>query len=169
MRTAVYPGTFDPITNGHLDILERAINLFDRVIIAIAVENYKDNLFNLEERKQLVEAACKHLPRIEVKTFDGLLMEFVEAMDAQAIIRGLRAVSDFEYEMQMAMMNKRLNNSVETVFLMCSTKYSFLSSSIIKQVALLDGSVKGLVPVEVEEALKEKYLIRMKARRDRDD
>lgn len=164
MRTAVYPGTFDPITNGHLDILERAVNLFDRVIIAIAVENYKNTLFNLEERRQLVEAACKHLPRTEVRTFDGLLMEFVEAMDAQAIIRGLRAVSDFEYEMQMAMMNKRLNSDVETVFLMSATKYSFLSSSIIKQVALLDGSVKGLVPVEVEEALKEKYLIRMKAK-----
>jgi len=164
MRVAVYPGTFDPITNGHIDILERAVNLFDRVIVAIAVENYKDTLFNLEERKQLVEAACKHLPRTEVHVFDGLLMKFVETVNAQAIIRGLRAVSDFEYEMQMAMMNKRLNNNVETVFLMSATKYSFLSSSIIKQVALLDGSVKGLVPEEVEEALKQKYAMRFRAK-----
>lgn len=164
MRVAVYPGTFDPITNGHIDILERAVNLFDRVIVAIAVENYKDTLFNLEERKQLVEAACKHLPRTEVRVFDGLLMKFVETVNAQAIIRGLRAVSDFEYEMQMAMMNKRLNNNVETVFLMSATKYSFLSSSIIKQVALLDGSVKGLVPEEVEEALKQKYAMRFRAK-----
>lgn len=164
MRVAVYPGTFDPITNGHIDILERAVNLFDRVIVAIAVENYKDTLFNLEERKQLVEAACKHLPRTEVHVFDGLLMKFVETVNAQAIIRGLRAVSDFEYEMQMAMMNKRLNNNVETVFLMSATKYSFLSSSIIKQVALLDGSVKGLVPAEVEEALKQKYAMRFRAK-----
>ena len=164
MRVAVYPGTFDPITNGHIDILERAVNLFDRVIVAIAVENYKDTLFNLEERKQLVEAACKHLPRTEVHVFDGLLMKFVETVNAQAIIRGLRAVSDLEYEMQMAMMHKRLNNNVETVFLMSATKYSFLSSSIIKQVALLDGSVKGLVPEEVEEALKQKYAMRFRAK-----
>ncbi|HHW06658.1 MAG TPA: pantetheine-phosphate adenylyltransferase [Clostridia bacterium] len=168
MRVAVYPGTFDPITNGHLDILERAVHLFDRVIVAIAVENYKDTLFSLEERRQLVESACKNLPRTEVRVFDGLLMEFVEAVEARAIIRGLRAVSDFEYEMQMAMMNKRLNNQVETVFLMSATKYSFLSSSIIKQVALLDGSVKGLVPQEVEEALKQKYAMRAAGKEGRE-
>lgn len=158
MRVAVYPGTFDPITNGHLDILERATRLFDEVIIAVAEENYKYNLFNLEERTYLVKQACKHLGNIKVETFDGLLMNFVQERNAQAIVRGLRAVSDFEYEMQMAMMNKKLNTHVETVFLMSASKYSFLSSSIIKQVALLDGSIRGLVPVEVEKSLKNKYL-----------
>jgi pantetheine-phosphate adenylyltransferase len=159
MRVAVYPGTFDPITNGHLDILERAVSLFDRVIIAIAEDNYKQTLFNLAERKYLVEQACKHLPNMEVKTFDGLLIDFVQSINASAIVRGLRAVSDFEYEMQMAMMNKKLKHDVETVFLMSASKYSFLSSSIIKQVALLNGSITGLVPVEVEKALAEKYLL----------
>ncbi|NLC77274.1 MAG: pantetheine-phosphate adenylyltransferase [Clostridia bacterium] len=160
MRVAVYPGTFDPITNGHLDILERAVNLFDQVIIAIAEDNYKQTLFTLEERRYLVEQACKHLPRMEVRTFDGLLIDFVQSINANVIVRGLRAVSDFEYEMQMAMMNKKLNHNVETIFLMSASKYSFLSSSIIKQVALLDGSIKGLVPVEVEEALKGKYMLK---------
>lgn len=161
MRVAVYPGTFDPITNGHLDILERAVNLFDQVIIAIAEDNYKKTLFDMDERKYLVEQACKHLPSIEVKAFDGLLMDFVQSIGASVIVRGLRAVSDFEYEMQMAMMNKKLNHDVETVFLMSASKYSFLSSSIIKQVALLDGSITGLVPVEVEKALREKYLLQV--------
>lgn len=158
MRVAVYPGTFDPITNGHLDILERSVALFDRVVISIAEENYKNTLFTLEERKHFVEQACKHLPNIGVETFDGLLVDFVQESKAQAIVRGLRAISDFEYEFQLAMMNKKLVQDIETVFLMSASKYSFISSSIIKQVALLGGSITGMVPIEVEEALKEKYL-----------
>lgn len=154
MRIGVYPGTFDPITNGHLDILERSTCLFDEVVIAIARDNYKYNLFNLEERLHLAAEVCKPYPNIRVASFEGLLVKFVKEQKAQAIIRGLRAISDFEYEFQLAMMNKRLDVNIETIFLMSASKYSFLSSSIIKQVALLAGGVEGLVPPQVEEALK---------------
>ncbi len=159
LRIGVYPGTFDPITNGHVDILERAICLFDEVVVAIAKDNYKNNLFSFAERIDLAKAACKAFPCIRVEAFDGLLVDFVREQKAQAIIRGLRAISDFEYEFQLAMMNKRLESSIETVFLMAASKYSFLSSSIIKQVATLDGAVTGLVPIHVEEALKLKVLV----------
>ena len=158
MRTMIYPGTFDPITNGHVDILERAICLFDEVIVAIAKDNYKNNLFSFEERIELAKEACKAFPCIRVEAFEGLLVDFVKTQKARAIIRGLRAVSDFEYEFQLAMMNKRLESGIETIFLMAASKYSFLSSSIIKQVAVLDGAVTGLVPIQVEEALKLKVL-----------
>lgn len=161
MRVAVYPGTFDPITNGHLDILERIAAQFDQVIIAIAEDNYKKTLFTLEERKDLVRNACQHLPNITVEAFDGLLINFVQTRKADVIVRGLRAVSDFEYEMKMAMMNKRLNTDVETIFLMSASRYSFLSSTIIKQVAMLGGSVTGLVPPDVEKALLERYSTKM--------
>lgn len=166
MRIGIYPGTFDPITNGHLDILERAAVLFDEVVIAIARDNYKYNLFNLEERLELTRDVCKPFPNIRVATFDGLLVDFVKEQKAQAIIRGLRAISDFEYELQLAMMNKRLEPGIETVFLMSASKYSFLSSSIIKQVAMLDGTVKGLVPPQVEEALKIKVALKKKTKEE---
>jgi len=157
LRKAVYPGTFDPITNGHLDLVERAAKLFDRLVIGVAAENYKQNLFTLEERVELVRATTACLPNVEVVGFDGLLMDFVHSQGAQAIIRGIRAVSDFEYEFQMYLMNKKLNEHVETIFLMTANEYSFLSSSIIKQVAALGGSISGLVPPQVEKALKEKF------------
>lgn len=157
MKIAVYPGTFDPITNGHLDIVERAAKLFDQVVIGVAAENYKNNLFTLEERVALVRTTVARLPNVQVEGFHGLLMDFVHAKKAQAIIRGLRAVSDFEYEFQMYLMNKKLDEKVETIFLMTANEYSFLSSSIIKQVVSLGGCITGLVPTEVEKALKEKF------------
>lgn len=162
MRIAIYPGTFDPVTNGHIHIAERASKLFDKVIIAVAKDNYKKNLFSLEERIHMVEQSIRHLPNVEVDSFSGLTAEYAVFKNAQALIRGLRAVSDFEYEMQIAAMNKRLNETLETVFLMTSGEYSFLSSSMIKQVAFLGGSVKGLVPPVVEIGLKEKYCVAAK-------
>jgi len=158
MRIAVYPGTFDPVTNGHIHIAERACKLFDKVIIAVAVENYKEDLFSLEERMTMIKESLKHLDNIEVESYKDLSADFATKKNAEALIRGLRAVSDFEYEMQMAAMNRHLNSNLETVFLMACGKYSFLSSSIIKQVALIGGSVQGLVPPLVEEKLKKKYL-----------
>ncbi|MGF7185644.1 pantetheine-phosphate adenylyltransferase [Desulfitispora alkaliphila] len=157
MKKAIYPGTFDPVTNGHMDIIKRATGLFDEVIVAIAVENYKNNLFSLEERLELLEEEVKEYDNVTITSFDGLLMEFAEETGSVAVIRGLRAVSDFEYELQLALMNKKLNKNVETMFLMTDSKYSFISSSIIKQVASLQGSVCGLVPKNVEDALKAKY------------
>ncbi|MDW7672924.1 MAG: pantetheine-phosphate adenylyltransferase [Bacillota bacterium] len=157
MRIAVYPGTFDPVTNGHLDILERAANLFDVVIIAVAKDNYKNNLFNLQERLDILEAVANDIPNVKVDVFTGLLITYAEQQGASAIIRGLRAISDFEFEFQLSLMNKKLNDKIETVFLMTANEYSFISSSIIKQTASLGGSVKGLVPPIVENALKKKY------------
>lgn len=157
MRIAIYPGTFDPVTNGHLDILYRSSTLFDRVIVAVAKENYKNTLFTLEERAELLNKVIGDMPNVEVEVFSGLLVDYVKSKGACAIIRGLRAVSDFDYEFQVALMNKKLYNDAETVFLTTDTKYSFLSSSIVKKVASLGGCVKGLVPEEVEEALKKKY------------
>ncbi|MGI6588335.1 MAG: pantetheine-phosphate adenylyltransferase [Peptococcia bacterium] len=157
MRIAVYPGTFDPVTNGHIHIAERSCKLFDKVIIAVAMETYKCNLFSLEERILMVRESVQHLENIEVESFTGLLADFANKKNADALIRGLRAISDFEYEMQMAAMNKHLNKDLETVFLMTEGKYSFLSSSMIKQVALIGGCVQGLVPSIVDEYIKKKY------------
>ncbi|SMB83051.1 Phosphopantetheine adenylyltransferase [Desulfonispora thiosulfatigenes DSM 11270] len=159
---AVYPGTFDPITYGHLNILQRAAKLFDKVIIAVAADNYKDNIFTLEERLQLIHKCCgdicdENINNIEVESFRGLLVPYLESKNATAIIRGLRAISDFEHEMQMASMNKTLNKQIETVFLMSDTNYSFVSSTIIKGVAIMGGNVEELVPPIVSEALKRKY------------
>ncbi|GAW91155.1 pantetheine-phosphate adenylyltransferase [Calderihabitans maritimus] len=157
MRIAVYPGTFDPVTNGHLDIIQRASKLFDRVIIAVAYDNYKNNLFSHAERIELLKKVTQNYPNVEVEGFKGLLANFVKKKGANIIIRGLRAISDFEYEFQLSMMNKKLAEEVETLFLMTAGEYSFLSSSIIKQVASLGGCIKGLVPPEVAEALYDKY------------
>ncbi len=157
MRIAVYPGTFDPVTNGHIDILQRATKLFDKVIVGVAEDNYKEALFDSGERVRLVKEATRDLSGVEVESFSGLLMDYVHQRGAIAIIRGLRATSDFEYEFQLFSMNKKLDESVETVFLMSTTELSFISSSIIKQVAALGGCIRGLVPTQVEKALVSKY------------
>lgn len=157
MRIAIYPGTFDPVTNGHLDILERAATLFDEVIVAVAEETYKTNLFSLQERADMLRQVIINIPNARVETFSGLLMDYVKAKGACAVVRGLRAVSDFEYEFQLSMMNKKLHAQAETIFLTTASEYSFISSSIIKQVAALGGCVTGLVPSEVEKALKQKF------------
>ncbi len=157
MRTAICPGTFDPITNGHLDIIKRAINLFDRVIIGVSADNNKQTLFSLAERVSLIERVTEECPKVTVKSFSGLLIDFAHQEKAVAVVRGLRAVSDFEFEFQMSIMNKKLSNDVETLFLMTATEYSFISSSIIRQVASLGGCIKGLVPSVVEQALLERY------------
>lgn len=157
MRIAVYPGTFDPVTNGHLDILNRALQLFDKVIIAIAFDNNKKTLFSLEERKQLLENELKGYKHVEVKTFSGLTVNFARQCGAVALIRGLRAMTDFEYEFQLALMNKKLAPDIETVFLMTKSDYSFISSSAIKWAASLNGSVTEFVPLNVEKALYAKF------------
>jgi pantetheine-phosphate adenylyltransferase len=153
MRTVIYPGSFDPLTNGHLDVVQRAAKLFDRVIVAVAKNDSKHPLFTLQQRQGLVAKCVKHLPNVEVDSFDGLLVEYVEARSAQAIIRGLRAVSDFEFEFQLALMNRKLNERVETIFMMPKDTYTFLSSRIVKEIARLGGDVSAFVPPLVEAAL----------------
>jgi pantetheine-phosphate adenylyltransferase len=157
MPLGIYPGTFDPVTNGHLDIILRATTIFDRVIVAVAEDTHKDNLFSVEERKNMLVEVTRPFPTVSVEVFSGLLVKYVLEKGAAGIIRGLRAVSDFEYEMQIAAMNKKMAENCETIFFTTSTEYSFLSSSIIKNVASLGGCVTGLVPELVEEALKNKY------------
>ena len=157
MKICIYPGTFDPVTNGHLDIIGRAAALFDNVIIGVAKDNYKNVLFDDRERLAIMEAVTADLPNVETEIFSGLLMDYCREKGACAVIRGLRAVSDFEYEMQLALMNKKLNPKVETVFLMTGQQHSFISSSIIKDVASLGGCITGLVPPLVEEKILEKY------------
>jgi len=153
---AVYPGTFDPLTNGHVDIIERGARLFDRIIVALLVNAEKSPLFTVEERLDIARTVFRTLPNVEVDTFDGLLVDYVERRQAQVIVRGLRAVSDFEYEFQMALMNRRLNGKIETVFMMPAEQYSYISSRLIKEVFSLGGRVHGLVPDTVEERLRQK-------------
>lgn len=155
---AVYPGTFDPITNGHIDLVERSLGIFDEVIIALAPNPKKIPLFTIEERIEMIKAATKGLENVKTDVFNGLLVNYAKKKKAKAIIRGLRAVSDFEYEFQMALMNRRLDSRIETVFLMPSEEYSYLTSTIIKEIAAFKGSVKGLVPKIVENKLKEKFV-----------
>lgn len=157
MPLGIYPGTFDPVTNGHLDIIQRATAIFDRVVVAVAINNHKDTLFNIDERRDMMLNVTHCYPSVTVEVFSGLLIDYAKQKGAAGIIRGLRAVSDFEYEMQIALMNKKLAENCETIFFTTSTEYSFLSSSIIKQVASLGGCVRGLVPEIVEFALKEKF------------
>lgn len=157
MKRAIYPGTFDPVTNGHIHLAERACSLFDEVIVAIAANSYKKTLFSVDERVEMMRESLKHLKNAKVDSFPVLTVDYAAQQNAHAMIRGLRAITDFEYEMQMALMNKRLHNQMETLFLMTSAEYSFLSSSVVKQVAMLHGSVKGLVPEIVEERLREKF------------
>jgi len=154
---AIYPGSFDPITNGHLDVLQRATKLFDRVIVAVAKSDSKNPLFTLEERVQMVTRSIRHLPTVEADSFEGLLVGYVEKRAAQAVVRGLRAVSDFEFEFQLALMNRRLNERIETIFMMPKDTYTFLSSRIVKELAQLGGDVSAFVPAHVRTALAAKF------------
>jgi pantetheine-phosphate adenylyltransferase len=156
VRTVIYPGSFDPVTNGHLDVIQRAAKLFDHVVVAIASNESKNPLFTLAERRQLVGRSIEHLRNIETDTFDGLLVDYVERRSGQAIVRGLRAVSDFEFEFQLALMNRKLNERVETIFMMPKDTYTFLSSRIVKEIARLGGDVGAFVPACVKEALAKK-------------
>ena len=156
MRTAVYPGSFDPITNGHLDVIQRAARLFDRVIVAVAINESKTPMFSMAQRKDLTARAVEHLPNVEVDTFTGLLVDYVSLKKGEAVIRGLRAVSDFEFEFQLALMNRKLNEKVETIFMMPKETYTFISSRMIKEVARLGGDISSFVPAHVEQALRKK-------------
>ena len=155
-RTAVFPGSFDPLTSGHVDIIERGCRLFHRIVVAVAINAEKTPLFSVAERVAMTREIFRDHPEVEVDTFDGLLVEYARQLGASALIRGLRAVSDFEYEFQMALMNRRLNHDLETVFLMPDEKYTYTSSRLIKEVFMLGGEVSGLVPPMVEERLREK-------------
>jgi pantetheine-phosphate adenylyltransferase len=153
---AVYPGSFDPLTNGHVDIITRGARIFDRIIVAILINAEKAPLFSMDERLKITREVFAEFPNVEVDTFDGLLVDYVERRRAQVIVRGLRAVSDFEFEFQMALMNRRLNGKIETVFMMPAEQYSYISSRLIKEVFSLGGRVHGLVPDTVEERLRQK-------------
>ena len=156
-RLAVYPGSFDPLTNGHVDIIERGARLFDRIVIALLINRDKAPLFSIEERLELTREVFRTQPKVEVDTFDGLLVDYAHRRRANVIVRGLRAISDFEYELQMALMNRRLSDDIETVFMMPAEPYTYVSSRLVKEVFALGGSVAGLVPGIVEERLAAKY------------
>ena len=156
MRTVIYPGSFDPLTNGHLDVVERASKLFDRVIVAVAANADKQPMFSQSERKRQITAAVKSQTNVEVASFNGLLVDFADQHRAQAIIRGLRAVSDFEFEFQLALMNRKLNEEIETIFMMPRESYTFLSSRLIKEIAWLGGDISAFVQPNVERALRRK-------------
>jgi len=156
-RIGVCPGTFDPITNGHLDIVNRSLKFFDTVIVAVARNPQKAPLFDIKERLEMIADSTKGMTDVQVEAFDGLLVDYLKRKDAHGIIRGLRAVSDFEYEMQMAMMNRNLDQSIETLFLMPSVEYSYLTSTIIKNVASYGGNIEGLVPPLVARRLRDKF------------
>ncbi len=158
LRRIIYPGTFDPITNGHIDLVGRALQLFDEVVLAIAADSTKKPLFPLDERKALAEKALASFgSKVRVTAFHGLLIDYVQTENSRAILRGLRAVSDFEFEFQMALMNRKLNDSIETLFLMPRGAYTYLSSTIIKEIARLGGDVSTFVPATVGVAMKEKF------------
>ena len=165
MRTAIYPGSFDPLTNGHLDVVQRAAKLFDRVIVAVAKNEDKHPLFTLDERLALVKHAVRHMPEVESDIFDGLLVDYALRRNAQAIVRGLRAVSDFEFEFQLALMNRKLNENIETIFMMPKDTYTFLSSRIVKEIARLSGDVSAFVPAHIGAALEKKLKLQKKLQR----
>ena len=156
-RTAVYPGTFDPVSNGHLDLIKRGLRIFDKLIVAVALNPTKNPLFNIDERVYFIREAVKVWKNVEVEAFDNLLIDYVKKKKADVIIKGLRAVSDFEHELQMSLMNRRLDTHIETVFMMPSEEYSFLSSKVLKEVASLKGDIRGMVPSAVVEGLKRKF------------
>ena len=156
-RIAIYPGSFDPITNGHIDIAERGLKLFDKIIVAILHNPVKDFLFTVEERVEMLESSFKDYPDITVETFDGLLVDYAARRKSIAILRGMRAVSDFEYEFQLALMNRRLKREIQTVFLMTGLRWIFTSSSIIKEAAQFGGDITSMVPPLVNRKLKEKF------------
>ena len=153
---AVYPGSFDPLTNGHVDIIARGVRLFDHIVVAIAVNDEKAPLFTMDERVEIARVVFKDYPSVDVEAFDGLLVDYVARRKADVIVRGLRAISDFEFEFQMALMNRRLNAKIETVFMMPAEQYTYISSRLIKEVFALGGQVHGLVPDMVEARLREK-------------
>jgi pantetheine-phosphate adenylyltransferase len=154
---AVYPGSFDPVTNGHLDLIQRSAALFDQVVIALLRNTEKTPLFTIKERTTMLEEAIQDLKNVSVTSFAGLLVDFVEQIDASVIVRGIRAISDYEYELQMALMNRRLSNKVETVFMLPAESYSYLSSRLVKEIAQHGGSIHGLVPADVERRLCSKF------------
>lgn len=149
MKRCVYPGSFDPITNGHLDIIDRASKIFDEVVVAILINVDKKGLFDIEERQKLISKAIEPYKNVKVESFNGLLIDFMRQQEASVIIKGLRTVSDFEYELQMALMNNKLDANIETFFMMTKAENSYLSSSSVKQVAKFGGSIEGLVPEEI--------------------
>ena len=157
MRTVLYPGSFDPVTNGHLDVVRRASRIFDKVLIAVAKNGEKNPLFSFEERMNLLKLACSDIENVEVVTFTGLLVNALPVFKACAVIRGIRAVSDFEYEFQMALMNRELKEHCETLFMMPSPEYSFVSSRLIKEIARCNGDITPFVPPIVSEAIREKF------------
>ena len=158
MKTAVYPGTFDPVTNGHIDVIERSLRLFDKLYILVGENPQKTATFSPEERvKMLKESLKKHNSRVGVEYFDGLLLNYVKKKKSNVIVRGLRAISDFEFEFSRALLNRELERDIDTIFIMTKDDYAFLSSSIVKEIAMFGGSVKGFVPVVVEKKLREKF------------
>ncbi len=154
---AIYPGTFDPITNGHLDLIQRGLKIFDRIIVAVAEGSFKKALFSVAERLEMIRAAVGDNPNIDIESFPGLLVNYVRSKNARVVLRGLRAVTDFEYEFQMAMMNRRLEAEIETVFLMTGLRWVFLSSSILKEAAVHGGNIADMVPELVYHKLREKF------------
>ena len=156
-KVAIYPGSFDPVTNGHFDVVERGLNLFDKIIVAVAINGAKTPLFTIDERVDMLEETFKNMPAVEVDSFNGLLVDYVVERQADTILRGLRAVSDFEHEFQMALMNRKLKKSVQTVFLMTGLRWIFISSSIVKEATQFGGNVRGMVPDIVCKRLKEKF------------
>ena len=162
-RIAIYPGSFDPLTNGHVDIIERGARIFDKIIVAILANVEKTPLFSESERVALIQEVFKDRPKVQVETFDGLLVDYAQRKNASVLVRGLRAVSDFEYEFQMALMNRHLAPNIETVFMMPAEQYTYISSRLIKEVFMLNGKIEGLVPPIVEERLRAKRAGRPKA------
>lgn len=158
-RIGVYPGSFDPVTNGHLDIIKRAAKMVDKLVVTVLINSSKNNLFTIEERMNMIKEAVKDMDNVSVDTFSGLLIDYCKENNIKSIIRGLRAISDFEYELQMAQMNRNLSIEIETLFLITSTKYSFLSSSIVKEVARYDGCISNFVPEHVRQKLREKMRV----------
>jgi len=156
-KRAVYPGSFDPITNGHVNIVERGLKIFDQIIVAVLENPKKTPLFSTEERKGMIQNIFRNQKEIEVKAFDGLLVDFARSNNSKILIRGLRAISDFEYEFQMALMNRKLDSEIETFFMMPNLDYSFLSSNLVKEVSMLGGCLEGLVPREIENKLRDKF------------
>ncbi|MCW5980939.1 MAG: pantetheine-phosphate adenylyltransferase [Bryobacteraceae bacterium] len=154
---AIYPGSFDPFTNGHLDLIERCTHLFDKLVVAILRNENKQPLFTVEERTEMMREVLRDHAHVEVDSFDGLLVDYAARRKAMVIVRGIRAISDYEYELQMALMNRRLRPEIETVFLMASEAYSFISSKLVKEVAALGGSISGLVPPEIEAKLVKRF------------
>ncbi len=156
-KLAIYPGTFDPITNGHLDIIQRAINLFDRILVGVTTNPAKTPLFSVEERVEMIQNSVSDMSSVAVEHFDGLLMDYAQEKDANVVVRGLRAITDFEFEFQMALVNRRLAESIITVFLMPNEKYTYLNSTIVKEVAKFDGDVHSFVPKDVAVRLRRKF------------